>query len=100
MVVRMAAINIWKWLMVIIVILAVFLYIPTYLAGPDGLEAVFQTHGFTPPDAAWGGIFPDYTIPGIVNEWITSLFAGILGTVIVFAVAYGFGKLMVKPKQE
>ncbi|NVM53397.1 MAG: hypothetical protein HWN66_06800 [Candidatus Helarchaeota archaeon] len=92
-------ITVWKWLMAIIIILAVFLYIPTYVAGPDGLEAVFHTFGFTPPEPIWGGIFPDYTIPGIINEWLTSLFAGILGTVIVFGVAYGFGKLIATKKK-
>ena len=92
-------ITIWKWLMAIFIVLALFLYIPTYIAGPDGLEAVFDSYGFAPPEALWVGILPDYTIPGIVNEWITSLFAGILGTLIVFAVAYGLGKLVVSSKK-
>ena len=94
-----ANITIWKWIIAIIIVLALFLYIPTYIAGPDGLEAVFDTYGFAPPEASWVGIFPDYTIPGIMNEWITSLFAGILGTLIVFAVAYGLGKLVVNTKK-
>ena len=94
----MENITIWKWLIAIIIILAAFLYIPTYIAGPDGLEAVFHTYGFEPPEAIWGGFLPDYTIPGIVNEWITSLLAGILGIVIVFGVAYGLGTLLVQKK--
>ena len=96
----MAEINIWKWILAIMVILAVFLYIPTFLAGPDGLEAVFETYGFAPPDPVWGGLLPDYTIPGVLDPWVTSLFAGIIGTMVVFMVAYGFGKLMVRPKQQ
>ncbi|MHA1649645.1 MAG: PDGLE domain-containing protein [Candidatus Helarchaeota archaeon] len=94
----MENISIWKWLAVIIVILAIFLYIPVYIAGPDGLEAVFETYGFEPAGAPWIGFFPDYTFPGIADPWITSLFAGIIGTFIVFAVAYGLGKLMVVKK--
>lgn len=100
MVVEKKEIVIWRWLMAIIIILAIFLYVPTFIAGPDGLESVFEIFGFSPPEATWVGIFPDYTIPGVVNEWITSLFAGIMGTLVVFAVAYGFGKLMLTVKQK
>ncbi|MHA1131080.1 MAG: PDGLE domain-containing protein [Candidatus Helarchaeota archaeon] len=95
MVVKTKEITIWKWLAVIIVVLAAFLYIPTYIAGPDGLEAVFQTYGFEPTGTPWVGLFPDYAFPGISSPFITSLMAGIVGTLIVFMVAYGFGKLMV-----
>jgi hypothetical protein len=89
-------ITVWKWLLVIIVILALFLYIPTFIAGPDGLEAVFQTYGFEPVGLPWFGLFPDYSFPGISNPWFTSLFAGIVGILIVFGVAYGLGNLITK----
>ena len=95
----MGNITIWKWLAAIIIILAIFIYVPTYIAGPDGLEAVFHTYGFEPPEAPWIGFFPDYTFPGITDPFISSLFSGILGTLIVFGVAYGLGKLMVTGKK-
>jgi hypothetical protein len=91
----MIKITIWKWLLAIIVILAVFLYVPTFIAGPDGLEAVFETYGFTPPNPIWNGLLPDYTIPWIMDAWVTSLLSGILGTLIVFAIAYAFGKVII-----
>ena len=94
----MKDIAIWKWLIAIIIILAVFLYFPTYIAGPDGLEAVFETYGFTPPTQLWSGILPDYTFPWIMNEWVTSLLSGILGTLVVFTVAYFLGKVLIARK--
>ncbi|MHA1265597.1 MAG: PDGLE domain-containing protein [Candidatus Helarchaeota archaeon] len=96
----MEEITVWKWLIAIIIILTVFLYVPTFIAGPDGLEAVFETYGFTPPDAIWNGLLPDYTVPGIMNEWLTALLAGILGTFIVFGVMLGIGKTMVALKHK
>ncbi len=95
----MAEITIWKWLAAIIIILTIFLYVPTYIAGPDGLEAVFQTYSIEPPDAPWIGFFPDYTFPGISDPLITSFFAGVIGTLVVFGIAYGIGKLIVVKKE-
>ncbi len=95
----MERIIIWKWLAIIIIILAIFLYVPTYIAGPDGLEAMFQTYSFEPPEAPWVGFFPNYTFPGILDPWISTLFTGILGIFIVFGITYGLGKLLVKKKE-
>jgi len=89
---------VWKWLVAIIIILAVFLYVPTYIAGPDGLEAVFETYGFTPPPQSWSGLLPDYTIPWIMDEWVTSLLSGVLGILIVFAITYLLGKVLIGRK--
>ncbi len=95
----MKDITVWKWLIAIIIILAVFLYVPTYIAGPDGLEAVFETYGFTPPAQGWSGLLPNYTIPWIMNEWVTSLLSGVLGILIVFAMAYLLGKGLVAKRK-
>lgn len=94
----MKEIVIWKWLIAIIIVLAVFLYVPTYIAGPDGLETFFETYGFTPPTQLWNGLLPNYTIPWIMNEWVTSFLSGVLGTLIVFAVAYFLGKVLITRK--
>ena len=39
--------------------------------------------------------FSEYTIPGFDNVW-ASLALGMISTIIIFAVAYGIGKLIVK----
>jgi cobalt/nickel transport system permease protein len=61
---------------------------PIASANPDGLEYVAEQNGFL--DRAQDpqyNIFPDYTVPGIDNEQLTVIAAGIIGTVIVFGVA-------------
>jgi cobalt/nickel transport system permease protein len=61
---------------------------PIASANPDGLEYVAEQNGFL--DRAQDpqyNIFPDYTVPGISNEQLTVIAAGIIGTVIVFGVA-------------
>jgi cobalt/nickel transport system permease protein len=68
-------------------ILAVFS--PLASSHPDGLEWVAERKGFL--DVAQGALYeliPDYVMPGIHNEAIATIAAGILGTLIVFSVAY------------
>lgn len=43
--------------------------------------------------------FPDYTVPGLDNIWAV-LTLGILSTLVIFAVAYGIGKLLAKIKTK
>ncbi len=71
--------------------LALLLAILSPLASshPDGLEWVAEQKGFL--DFARGPLYeiiPDYVMPGISNEAVATIAAGILGTLIVFAVAY------------
>lgn len=56
---------------------------------PDGLEWVAEQKGFL--DVAQGALYeliPDYVMPGIHNEVIATIVAGIIGALIVFCVAY------------
>lgn len=55
---------------------------------PDGLEWVAEEHGFI--EAARAPLYeiiPDYVFPGISNEALATILAGIVGTLIVFGVA-------------
>ncbi len=60
---------------------------------PDGLEWVAEQKGFLglAQDSAYT-IIPDYTFPGISNQALATILAGVIGTLIVFgltmAVAY------------
>lgn len=63
---------------------------PLASAHPDGLEWVAAQKGFM--EAAWSPLYnliPDYVFPGITNEVIATILAGIVGVVIVFGVALG-----------
>jgi len=63
---------------------------PLASANPDGLEWVAQQRGFlhTTQSAAYN-IIPNYILPGVSNQALATILAGILGTLIVFAVALG-----------
>jgi len=63
---------------------------PLASANPDGLEWVVQQRGFlhTTQSAAYN-IIPNYILPGVSNQALATILAGILGTLIVFAVALG-----------
>ena len=73
-------------------LLAVLLAVasPLASANPDGLEWVAEQQNFL--DRSENPLFnlvPDYVIPGISNEALATILAGILGTLIVFGAALG-----------
>jgi cobalt/nickel transport system permease protein len=60
---------------------------------PDGLEWVAEQQGFLESaKSAFFNVMPGYVIPGISNQSIATIMAGILGIVIVFSVAFGIAK--------
>ena len=66
-----------------------FLVIASPLASshPDGLEWVAEQKGFL--DAAQGSVYdliPDYVLPGVTNESLATILAGIFGVILVFGV--------------
>ena len=71
---------------------------PLASSNPDGLEWVAEQHGFieTAKDALYN-IIPDYTMPGISDPSLATIVAGIIGSLIVFGVAYGIARLEKKP---
>ncbi len=84
---------------IITMILAVFS--PMASSHPDGLEWVAEQKGFIDlvQDSAYN-IIPDYVVPGISNEAVATILAGIIGALIVFGVAYGIARLEKKPGQS
>jgi len=79
---------IWVVGLGIAILLTVFS--PLASAHPDGLEWVAEQKGFL--DVAQGPLYkviPDYVFPGITNEAMATILAGIIGTLIVFGVALG-----------
>lgn len=79
---------VWTGGLVIAILLVVFS--PLASAHPDGLEWVAEQKGFL--EAAQEplyNIIPDYVFPGISNEALATIVAGIVGTLIVFGVAVG-----------
>jgi cobalt/nickel transport system permease protein len=61
---------------------------------PDGLEWVAEQKGFL--DVAKGPLFkiiPDYAIPGISNFAVSTILAGVIGTLLVFGLALAIAHL-------
>jgi cobalt/nickel transport system permease protein len=72
--------------------IAAFLAIlsPFASSNPDGLEWVAEKNGFLEAARApFFNIVPDYIFPGISNQSLATIIAGILGALLVFGVALG-----------
>jgi cobalt/nickel transport system permease protein len=78
------------WFLGLLAALILAVISPLASARPDSLEWVAMQHGFI--DQARVPLFkiiPDYMYPGISNEYLATIVAGILGTVIVLGVSLG-----------
>ena len=91
----------WEFLafgLIIILGLAIFVS-PYACAWPDGLDKVAQKFGFEGRAATliktW---IPDYKMPGISSEGIATAIAGAVGTLIMFGLACGIGRVLVREK--
>jgi cobalt/nickel transport system permease protein len=76
--------------------LALFLAVlsPLASAHPDGLEWVAERQGFL--SAAREPLYeliPDYIFPGLSNETAATILAAVVGTLLVFGVVLGVGRL-------
>jgi cobalt/nickel transport system permease protein len=78
------------WAVGLLIALAFAIASPLASSHPDGLEWVAERQGFL--DAAQGPLFqiiPDYVFPGVSNEALATILAGIIGVILVFTVAFG-----------
>ena len=80
--------------------LALFLS-PFASSSPDGLEKVAETKGFSEKGEGWKvwkyAPFSVYTIPWIKNEKVSTAFSGLIGTLAIFSIVMGVGKLIKHP---
>jgi cobalt/nickel transport system permease protein len=78
------------WVVGLLIAVVVTFFSPLASAFPDGLERVAENLGFidTALDAPYN-IIPDYVFPGIPDEALATIVAGVVGALIVFGVAYG-----------
>lgn len=78
------------WVAGLVIALALAVASPLASSNPDGLEWVAEQHGFIgTAQAPLYGVIPDYVMPGIPNEAVATILAGILGALLVFGVALG-----------
>jgi cobalt/nickel transport system permease protein len=82
------------WVFGLAIALSLAILSPLASPHPDGLEWVAEQNGFL--DVAQGPLYeiiPDYVFPGIANEALATIVAGIIGTLLVFVVAFGVAYL-------
>jgi hypothetical protein len=78
------------WIVGLLLALGVALLSPLASPHPDGLERVAEDQGFAhKAKEAPIQVIADYLFPGIENEAVATIVAGVLGTVVVFGVGYG-----------
>jgi len=78
------------WVAGLLIALALAVASPLASAHPDGLEWTAAQRGFL--DAAQDplyNIIPNYILPGVSNDAVATILAGVIGTLIVFGVALG-----------
>ncbi len=88
------------WHAALMLALGLAMLSPIASSSPDGLERVAEDKGFVGKaiDASYQ-LIPDYVMPGVANEAVATIIAGILGTLILFIIGYGLTKLL-KAKSE
>lgn len=89
---------IWATLLISIFLAAVIS--PFASSWPDGLEKVAEDKGFLEKGETWAfwksSPIPDYALPGLGESPLATSAAGIIGTLVVFAAAYGLA-LLIRP---
>jgi len=77
------------WIVGLLLAVVVAFFSPLASPHPDGLERVAEEKGFLDKAReATYHIIPDYVFPGIANENAATIVAGVVGTLLVFGLAY------------
>jgi len=81
------------WIAGLLLAVTVVLFSPLASSHPDGLERVAEDTGFIEEaEPSPYEVLPDYTVPGVRNEAASTIAAGIIGTLLVFALGYGLSR--------
>lgn len=87
---------------VVICLIIVLCLAPFASNNPDGLERVAADKGFDKNE--YKGIIqtamPNYSIPGIHNDRISTAAAGAAGVLITFGAFYFVGRIVSKPRRQ
>jgi len=67
---------------------------PLASTAADGLERVLKDHSVAESPAVVNSPMADYQIPGVSNKNLSKILAGLAGTLVAFALAFGLGRLI------
>ncbi|MCX5992883.1 MAG: PDGLE domain-containing protein, partial [Chloroflexi bacterium] len=78
------------WLIGLAVALLLAVISPIASKFPDGLDRFAEDHEFVDKavEPAFS-VIPDYSFPGIANDAIATIIAGLLGTLLLFGFVFG-----------
>ena len=83
------------WVVGLLLALGVALLSPLASPHPDGLERVAENEGFLEQaEEAPYRLIPDYSFPGIENEALANIVAGLVGTALLFGLAWALAWLV------
>jgi hypothetical protein len=83
------------WVLGLLLALALVLLSPSASPHPDGLERVAEDQGFLPrARSAPCELLADYLFPGIENEGLATVVAGLAGTVLMFGLGTGLACIL------
>lgn len=78
------------WVIGLLIAIGLALLAPLASTHPDGLEWVAEQQGFLSlAQSPLYEVIPDYAFPGVSDAALATIFAGVLGTLLVFGVAIG-----------
>ncbi|HEX2907048.1 MAG TPA: energy-coupling factor ABC transporter permease [Phototrophicaceae bacterium] len=85
----------------LMIALVITLVSPLANPNPDGLERVAEDQGFSQlAQEAPYTVLPDYTVPFIQDEALTTIVAGVLGVLVVAGVSFGVSRLTGRKSTE
>ncbi|MHB1294459.1 MAG: PDGLE domain-containing protein [Anaerolineae bacterium] len=85
------------WLVGLGLALLVAVLSPLASSHPDGLERVAEDQGFIgAAQEPWYTAIPDYVFPGVADERLATILAGMVGVIVLFAAMWGLGRLMAR----
>lgn len=89
------------WLIGLVICLALATLAPLAASSPDGLERVAEDRGFSfLAQEAPFRVIADYAFPGIENETIATILAGVVGTLVLFGLVYALARLLRLRRKE
>ena len=77
-----------------LVLVGLAVLLPFASSSPDGLEKVAGTFGAQQQTPVWQGLMPDYSVAALGNSYVSTLVAGIFGTLMVLLTTLLLGKVM------
>ena len=75
-----------------LVLIGLAILLPFASSNPDGLEKVTESLGIGEQKTVWEGFMADYSIAFISDSYVSTLLAGIFGTIIVLVAGLVMGK--------